>query len=115
MKRVKCGLEPYRSRALVDAASQKVALNESAQAGGLRVTAAERSGTSVASRYRSSGGMVPRSADVDHTIDLQLGGVDSIANMSPPDASVNRSLGSQTMWQLRGVPVGTCVIEVSIR
>lgn len=30
------------------------------------------------------------------------------------DASVNRSLGSQVMWQLRGVEPGTCVVAVGI-
>ena len=82
------------------AADAKVAaLNDAAQAGGLRVTTVQRSGTSASSRYQSAGGTVPRGADVDHVIDLQLGGLDDIANMSPLDASVNRSLGSQTMWQ----------------
>lgn len=97
------------------AADTKVgALNDAASNGGLRVTQVERSGTSAASRYRSAGGTVPRGADVDHTIDLQIGGLDDIANMSPLDLSVNRSLGSQIMWQLRGVEPGTCVISVMI-
>lgn len=98
------------------AADAKVAaLNDAAQAGGLRpVSTVPRSGTSASSRYQSAGGTVPRGADVDHVIDLQLGGLDDIANMSPLDASVNRSLGSQTMWQLRGVEPGTCVVAVGI-
>lgn len=33
--------------------------------------------------------------DIDHVIDLQLGGVDDIINMRPLDRSVNRSLGAQ--------------------
>ncbi|MFG1621981.1 T6SS immunity protein Tdi1 domain-containing protein [Kribbella sp. NPDC049227] len=56
------------------------------------------------------GGTVPSRADVDHTIDLQLRGLDDIANMSLLDLSTNRSLGSQITWQLRGVEPGTCVI-----
>lgn len=47
-------------------------------------------------------------------IDLQLGGPDEIANMSPLDLSGNRSLGAQIGAQLRGVPVGTCVVGVEI-
>lgn len=90
------------------------ALNNAAGGGGLRVTAVERSGTSAASRYSRAGGDIPRGADVDHTIDLQLGGLDDLANMSPLNFSVNRSLGSQIGWQLRDVPVGTCVIAVMI-
>ncbi|QAY68790.1 RHS repeat-associated core domain-containing protein [Xylanimonas protaetiae] len=97
------------------AADGKVAaLNNAAQAGQLRVTAAQRSGTSASSRYRSAGNTVPRGADVDHTIDLQLGGLDDISNMSPLDLSVNRSLGSQIGHQLRGVAPGTCVVAVGI-
>lgn len=52
--------------------------------------------------------------DVDHIIDLQLGGADTVYNMSPLDLSVNRSLGPQIFQQLRGVPQGTCVIGVEI-
>lgn len=89
-------------------------LNDAAGSGGLQVTSVQRAGTSAASRYRSAGGTIPRGEDVDHTIDLQLGGLDDIANMSPLDLSVNRSLGSQIMWQLRGVEPGTCVIGVMI-
>jgi filamentous hemagglutinin len=97
------------------AADAKVsALNDAAQAGQLRVTPVERSGTSASSRYRKAGGDVPDGSDVDHTIDLQLGGVDDLGNMSPLDRSVNRSLGSQTMWRLRGVELGTCVTAVRI-
>lgn len=97
------------------AADTKIAaLNDAAKAGELRVTTVQRSGTSASSRYQSAGGAVPPGADVDHTIDLQLGGLDDIANMSPLDASVNRSLGSQIMWQLRGVEPGTCVVAVGI-
>jgi filamentous hemagglutinin len=97
------------------AADEKVgALNDAASSGGLRVTAVQRSGTSASSRYRSAGGTVPRGADVDHTIDLQLGGLDDVANMSPLERSVNRSLGSQIMWQLKSVEPGTCVTSVTI-
>lgn len=71
------------------AADTKVeALNNAASSGALRVSAVERTGTSAASRYSRTGGSIPRGADVDHTIDLQLGGLDDVANMSPLDASV---------------------------
>lgn len=97
------------------AADSKVAtLNDAAQQGNLVVTQAERAGTSAASIFCSAGGEIPPGMDVDHMIDLQLGGADDISNMSPLDLSVNRSLGAQIAWQLRGVPVGTCVIGVEI-
>jgi hypothetical protein len=97
------------------AADAKVgALNDAAGSGGLRVTQVERSGTSAASRYSRAGGDIPSGADIDHTIDLQLGGLDELGNMSPLNFSVNRSLGSQIGWQLRDVPLGSCVIAVTI-
>jgi hypothetical protein len=73
-----------------------------------------RRGTSSADVFRGEGGEIPPGMDVDHMIDLQLGGADKFSNMSPLDLSVNRSLGSQIGRQLRGVPAGTCVISVKI-
>lgn len=85
-----------------------------AQNGELSLTLVERSGTSAASRYKVAGNSVPTGADVDHVIDLQLGGADAITNMSPLNASVNRSLGAQIACQLSGMPVGTVIRSVSI-
>jgi len=97
------------------AADSKVsALNDAAGSGGLRVTQVERSGTSAASRFSRAGGDIPSGADVGHTIDLQLGGLDDLSNMSRLNFSVNRSLGSRIGWRLRDVPLGTCVVAVMI-
>jgi RHS repeat-associated protein len=97
------------------AADAKVgALNTAAETGALRVTQVERAGTTAASRYRRAGGTIPDGSDVDHTIDLQLGGIDDIANLSPLDMSVNRSLGAQIMWRLREVEPGLRVLGVTI-
>ncbi|MDP9440901.1 MAG: pre-toxin TG domain-containing protein [Actinomycetota bacterium] len=93
------------------AADAKVAaLNEA----DLVVTPVQRSGTSAAARYRRAGGEIPSAHDVDHVIDLQLGGADDILNMNPLDYSVNRSLGAQIGCRIRGLPVGTRVTGVSI-
>jgi hypothetical protein len=93
------------------AADAKVAALNDAD---LSVTAVQRAGTSAASRYRSAGGVIPRGADVDHMIDLQLGGADDILNMNPLDYSVNRSLGAQIANQIRGLEPGTRICSVSI-
>jgi filamentous hemagglutinin len=99
----------------IAAAAEKVArLNAAAQQGDLVVTQAERSGTSAASMFRGAGGQVSPGMDVDHMIDLQLGGADELGNMSPLDLSVNRSLGAQIAAQIRGTPVGTCIVSVEI-
>jgi len=107
--------KPGWSEAQKAAADAKVgALNDAAEAGLLHVTKPNRSGTSASSTFRGSGAEVPPGADVDHVIDLQLGGSNHLSNLSPLDASVNRSLGAQIASQLRGTAPGTCVISVGI-
>lgn len=64
--------------------------------------------------YKKSGGKVEKGQDVDHTVDLQLGGSNTVTNMNPLDMSVNRSLGSQIQKLLRKVPLGTKVGKVTI-
>jgi hypothetical protein len=94
------------------AARQKVqALTE---ADTVVVKSPQRSGTSASSRYKQAGNTVPSGHDVDHFIDLQLGGADDILNMNPLDASVNRSLGSQIQHRIKDLPAGTRVNRVTI-
>ena len=81
----------------------------------LTVTPPQRSGTSASSRYKAAGGTVPQGSDVDHTVDLQLGGADNLSNMAPLDSSVNRSLGAQVQQQIKGLPPGTPINGVTIR
>jgi hypothetical protein len=93
------------------AADAKIAfLNES----DLVVSEVERSGTSASSRYKRNGGNVPVGSDVDHIVDLQLGGKDVLSNMWPLDSSVNRSLGSQIQWRITNLPVGTRIGTITI-
>lgn len=72
-------------------------------------TKVDRKGTSASSRYKSANGKnsVPVGYDVDHTIDLQLGGVDDVSNMNPLDMSVNRSLGAQIHNAIKDYDDGT--------
>lgn len=51
---------------------------------------------------------------VDHKIDLQLGGSDTLSNMWPLDSSVNRSLGAQIQRNIQGLPEGTIIDRVTI-
>lgn len=80
-------------------------------------TAPNRKGTSASSRYKKANGpdSVPSGNDVDHTIDLQLGGADDILNMNPLDASVNRSLGKQIQNKIKNYPNGTRFGEFKIK
>ena len=72
-------------------------------------TPVARSGTSAASKYKSAHGKgsVPKGNDIDHVIDLQLGGVDAISNLKPLNFSVNRSLGAQIRHAIKRFPNGT--------
>ena len=79
------------------------------------VTQAQRSGTSASSRYKRAGNTVSPGNDVDHVVDLQLGGGDSVTNMLPLNSSVNRSLGSQIHHQIKNLPDGTIVDRVRIQ
>lgn len=67
--------------------------------------AGKRDGTKT-SRYRKDNS-IPSTQDVDHTIDLQLGGADDILNMNGLDRSVNRSLGKQINILIKDLPNGT--------
>jgi YD repeat-containing protein len=78
------------------------------------VSPATRSGTSAASRYRSAGNQIPAGNDIDHAVDLQLGGSDTLSNMWPLDSSVNRSLGAQIQHQIKNLPPGTVINKVTI-
>ncbi len=101
--------------AQITAADTKVAaLNGAAADGALSVTPVVRTGTSAANVFRRSGGIVPAGSDVDHLIDLQLGGANTPSNMWPLDLTVNRSLGAQVACQIAGYAAGTPVRSVGI-
>ena len=70
-------------------------------------------GGTTQSRYRREQSL-GAGVDADHTVDLQLGGVDDMANMSALDSSVNRSLGSQINHQIKNLPAGTRVNNVTM-
>jgi len=46
--------------------------------------------------------------------DLQLGGSDTVENMSPLDSSVNRSFGPQIAAQIKNLSLGTRVCDATI-
>ncbi|MBM6403444.1 ricin-type beta-trefoil lectin domain protein [Phycicoccus sp. CSK15P-2] len=103
------------SHAQKQAADEKVAALNAADR--LVVTQVKkRSGPTASQRYRAAGHSIPPGSDVDHVIDLQLGGADDLMNMKPLDSSVNRSLGAQISGQTRKRKLlpGTLVCRVSI-
>jgi len=79
-------------------------------------TTPQRSGTSASSRYKKANGpdSVPEGAEVDHKLDLQLGGKDDITNMWPLDKSVNRSLGKQIDIKIKDLKDGTRIEKIEI-
>ena len=78
------------------------------------VTPVQRAGTSAASRYRSAGNVVSAGNDADHIVDLQLGGADTVSNLWPLNSIVNRSLGAQIQQQIKNLPIGTRVNNITI-
>jgi hypothetical protein len=105
---------PAWNASQIAAADAKVAaLNN---AGSLIVTKPVRGSTSAADVWRRAGNTKPGSSDIDHTIELQLGGKDDISNMLPLDSSVNRSIGSQINAQIKrqGLQPGAVVCQITI-
>jgi hypothetical protein len=94
-----------------DAANVKVgALNISST----NAAPSVREGYSAHSRYTKEHGPVLKGHDVDHLIDLQLGGKNDLSNLWPLDSSVNRSIGAQIQRQIEGLPPGTKINSVTI-
>ncbi len=94
---------------LAEAQAKIDALNES----DLIKTPVDRGG-SASAKYKVEYGpdSIPSGKDIDHTVELQLGGADDISNMNPLDSSVNRSFGSQIQNQIKDLPYGTPIKNV---
>lgn len=103
------------TRAQRRAADDKVKrMWEAAQKEPLKKTLVARSGSASSAYRKSTGQDVPPGRDVDHTVDLQLGGADVAANMQVLDPTVNRSLGRQVEAQLRRLNYGDPISSVAI-
>ncbi len=83
-------------------------------AGDTVVMQTTRGSTSARTMFQRAGGTIPSGSDIDHIIDLQLGGADSVRNMWPLNSSVNRSLGAQIQQQIKNLPPGTVINRVTI-
>lgn len=64
--------------------------------------------------FRRHGYDVPPGCDVDHCVDLQLNGKDTLENMLPLNSSVNRSLGSLIHHAIKDLPEGTPIGRITI-
>jgi hypothetical protein len=97
---------------IAEADAKVAALNKQAP---LMVTKPQR-GVSASRTWKNAGMPKPPGTDIDHVIDLQLGGADWVFNMNPLDSSVNRSLGRQIQLQLNnlGLTPGSVVCGVTI-
>jgi RHS repeat-associated protein len=67
------------------------------------VTSVGRRTTSASRIYARNGGALQKGKDIDHIIDLQLGGADDFKNMWLLDRSVNRSLGAQIARRIKSM------------
>ena len=79
------------------------------------VTKAISRGANTRGRFKEAGGVVDKTKDVDHIVDLQLGGADEIYNMKALDNSVNRSMGKQIQLLINKLPEGTKINKVIIK
>jgi len=79
-------------------------------------TIPQRGKTAASSIYKKANGSnsIPKGYDIDHKVDLQLGGKDDITNMWPLDSSVNRSLGKQVNNKIKDLPDGTPIDKFNI-
>jgi hypothetical protein len=64
-------------------------------------------------KWIKAGNPVSKTQDIDHLIDLQLGGADNVSNAGPLDKSVNRSFGPQIYNQIKKLPDGTIINTVN--
>jgi RHS repeat-associated protein len=99
------------------AADDKVAaLNKAAAEGKLVTTKPPKRLGRNNQRYTNETGETVDSSefDIDHIIDLQLGGADAVSNMNPLFRSVNRSLGPQIAARIKGLPLGTPITRILI-
>ncbi|OIK01331.1 hypothetical protein BIV25_05835 [Streptomyces sp. MUSC 14] len=98
----------------ITAADEKVAALNAAK---LVVTPSKRGSRSAADMWRASGRQTRSGMDVDHVIELQLGGADHVRNMKLLDSSVNRSIGAQIANQIKkqGLKNGDRICSVTIR
>lgn len=94
----------------VEAAAKAKILNDAPTV----VTASERSGIAAAMNCYRRTEQTPTGRDIDHMVDLQLGGAKTIDNLWPLDASMNSSLGSQVQHQIKNLPPGTVINRVTI-
>ena len=72
----------------------------------------KRDSGAISEFKKKAGGKAPEGYDVDHIIDLQLGGADDISNMWFLDRSVNRSMGAQINYLIKDLPPGTKIGSV---
>ncbi len=65
----------------------------------------------IAKEYRNRN-KISSNFDIDHVIDLQLGGVDDVSNMSALDRSVNRSMGAQIHYLIKDLDANAVIGNV---
>ncbi|MEZ5442498.1 MAG: RHS repeat-associated core domain-containing protein [Lysobacterales bacterium] len=91
-------------------------LKRAARDGRLVKTTPRRTGTASSHYSAATGAAVPPGQEVDHLVDLQLGGCETCgSNLFPTSPRVNRSFGAQIGNQLRTVATGTAIDSVTVR
>lgn len=78
----------------------------------VKTEAGKRDSGAISEFKKKAGGKAPGCYDVDHIIDLQLGGADDTSNLWFLDRSVNRSMGAQINYLIKDLPSGTKIGSV---
>ena len=104
--------EGWSEEQIAQAQAKVASLNAAAERSELVRSVPNRGSTTARSMYLDEGFDVEDGMDVDHVIDLQLGGADAVRNLSPLDLSVNRSLGSQIYHATKGLEIGALITGV---
>lgn len=107
---------PNWSRAQRIAAERKIeAISKAAKNGELKKTEVVRTNVSPGHVWtKETGKKIKKGQDIDHTIDLQLGGADTVANMKPLDSTVNRSVGVKIARELKQYQIGDPITSIVI-
>ena len=93
-------------------------LNRRAQEGALRKTPVPPRQSGLRDRFAAllglKGSQLPKDMDIDHIHELQLGGMDDVANTWLLNLSVNRSTGAQIRNLISGDGMGTPYSGVTV-
>lgn len=92
-------------------ADRKVAILDSANTIARQTAPRDRR---VIWQYKKEFGNPRKGKDIDHTVDIQLNGGDTVKDLHELDSSVNRSIGAQIQNRIKNLKPGTIILRITI-